>query len=266
MQLAGIVDLCIVGGLGKMGRVIASLVQAEPDLRIVSVWETTYAIEAGGSYAQAMGYSKNPVVLTSSGDEAVEACKVVVDFSLPQVFRDVVRVCEERARPLVTGTTGIEEKEAVLAPLAAKVAVVSAPNMAVGMNALFGLCGSVARTLGKASDIEIIEAHHRTKKDVPSGTALELARIMSKQADKRIVVGRGDRPEARADELVIHSLRVGDVPGTHTIVFSMKGETLEITHTAQSRECFAAGALRASRFAAVAAPGLYSMADVLGSA
>jgi 4-hydroxy-tetrahydrodipicolinate reductase len=166
---------------------------------------------------------------------------------------------------LVTGTTGVENKQAALGPLARKVAVVSAANMSAGINSLLRLCEGLAADLGGASDIEIVEAHHRTKKDVPSGTALELARIVGERAGKRVVLGRDGAAGPRADELVIHSLRVGDVPGTHTIVFSLKGETLEITHTAQSRECFAAGALRAARFAAKARPGLYSMLDVLSS-
>jgi 4-hydroxy-tetrahydrodipicolinate reductase len=256
-------DLCVVGGLGRMGKALASLVEAETDLRIASVWETAHAIEAAAAYSQATGYAKNPVLLTSDGREAVRAARVVVDFSLPQVFPEVVRVCEDEVRPLVTGTTGVGDKEALLAPLAGKAAVVSAPNMALGMNALLGLCESIALAIGEASDIEIIEAHHRTKKDVPSGTALELARTIGRPAGKRVVVGRADGPQARSDELVIHSLRVGDMPGTHTIVFSLKGETIEITHTAQSRECFASGALRAARFAAQAVPGLYTMLDVI---
>jgi len=256
-------DICVVGGLGRMGKALAVLAQAETDLRIASVWETAHAIEGAGTYAQATGYARNQVVLSADGEEAARAAHVVVDFSLPQVFPEVVRVCEALAKPLVTGTTGVEGKEALLASAARKVAVVSAPNMALGMNALMGLCDSISRVIGGASDIEIIEAHHRTKKDVPSGTALELARRISGPAGKRVVVGRANGPQARSDELVIHSLRVGDVPGTHTIVFSMKGETLEITHTAQSRECFASGALRAARFAAGAAPGLYSIQDVV---
>jgi len=262
-EARAMLDLCIVGALGRMGRAVAVLVQGDPDARVVSAWDTSYAIQAAGGYAQATGYTKNEVLLTCEGERAAEGAAVVVDFSLPQAFDDVVRVCESLARPLVTGTTGIEAKETRLAGLALKAAVVSAPNLAVRMNALMEVCGGLAQAVGRASDIEIVEAHHRTKKDVPSGTALEIARAIGKRAGKRVIVGRGDGPQARSDELVIHSLRVGDVPGTHTILFSMPGEILEITHTAQSRECFAAGALRAARFAAAAGPGLYSMLDVL---
>lgn len=258
-------DLCVVGGLGRMGKVIALLVETDPDLRIVSVWETHYAIEQGGAYERATGYTKNFVRVSADGRETVEVCDVVLDFSLPQAFAEVVKACEDLSKPLVTGTTGIESKDVLLAPLARRVAVVSAANMSVGINSLLRLCEGIAADIGGRSDIEIVEAHHRTKKDVPSGTALEMARIMGSRAGKRVVLGRTGGAGARADEIVIHSLRVGDVPGTHTVVFSLKGETLEITHTAQSRECFAAGALRAARFVAGARPGLYSMLDVLAS-
>ncbi len=243
-------DLCIVGGLGRMGRIMASLVEADPDLRIVSVWETHDAIERGGDFCRATGYSRNPVTLTAIGEEAVASCDVVVDFSLPQAFRDVVRVCDAFSRPLVTGTTGIDDKQIMLAPLARKVAVVSSPNMAIGINAVFRLCEVMAKQIGKISDIEIIETHHRTKKDAPSGTALEMARILGSITGK---------------EPPIHSLRLGEVPGRHTVVFSLRGETLEVTHNAQSRECFAAGALSAARFVVKARTGLYTMLDVVGS-
>jgi 4-hydroxy-tetrahydrodipicolinate reductase len=258
-------DLCLVGGLGRMGKALAVMVEADSGVRIVSVWETAYAIGETEDYGRATGYSKNPVLVTASGADAVRPCRVVVDFSLPQAFPDVVRVCEELAKPLVTGTTGIEGKDTVLASLARKVAVVSAPSMAAGVTAMAHLADAAAGEVGRGADIEIVEAHHRGKRDVPSGTALELARVISARAGKRVVVGRAQGPAARSDELVIHSLRVGDVPGTHTVVFSLRGETLEITHTAQSRDCFAAGALRAARFVAEVAPGLYGMSDVLAA-
>lgn len=258
-------DLCVVGGLGRMGKMIASLAEVDPEVRVVSVWETQYAVDHAGTYAQIAAYSKNPVKVVADGAEAARECDVVLDFSLPQAFGEVVRVCGDLSKPLVTGTTGIDNKDALLGQLARRVAVVSAANMSVGINSLLRLCEGLAADLGKISDIEIVEAHHRTKKDVPSGTALEMARLIGGRAGKRVVLGRNGATGPRADELVIHSLRVGDVPGTHTVVFSLRGETLEITHTAQSRECFAAGALRAARFAAEAQPGLYSMLDVLKS-
>jgi 4-hydroxy-tetrahydrodipicolinate reductase len=136
--------------------------------------------------------------------------------------------------------------------------------MAAGVSVLFGLSQYVAKVLGRVSDIEIVEAHHRMKKDVPSGTALEIARIVGAAADKPVVVGRDTRHQKRGEEIFVHSLRMGDIAGQHSVILSPRGETIEISHTAHSRECFAAGALGAARFAAKASPGLYSMFDVLG--
>jgi 4-hydroxy-tetrahydrodipicolinate reductase len=258
-----VLDLCVVGGLGRMGRAIAGLVELEPDIRIVSVWDTPEAIREAGPHGGAGCYRKNPVKVLERAEEAIDICDVALDFSLPEAFRDLLQACERAKKPLVTGTTGIEGKERMLSQLASQVAVVSAPNMSIGMNTLLGVCGGLGRGLAKEADTEIMEIHHRTKKDVPSGTALEIARVLASGADKRVVVGRPEGHATAADEIVIHSMRMGDVPGTHTIVFTLKGESLEITHKAFSRECFALGALRAARFVSIARPGLYSMQDVI---
>ncbi len=257
-------NLCVVGGLGRMGCVIARLVDGEPDMRITSVWEAPEVVGRTADYTTATGYGKNRVGITSDGVAAAEVCDVVVDFAAPGVFERVVAVCEEAGKPLVTGTTAIPDKETKLKRLSKRVAVVSAPNMAIGVNVVFGVCEWLGRVLGQASDVEIVETHHRTKRDIPSGTALEIGRIISNVTGKPLHVARGSDAPLRSDEVVIHSLRVGDVAGRHTVVFAPKGEVLEITHTAQSRDCFAAGAMQAVRYVAQSPPGLYSMADVLG--
>ncbi len=251
-----------------MGREIASAVAIEDDLEIVSVWETPESVDDmlgnGKDYAAAAGYGRNPVEVSSEGAKAIRLADIVVDFSLAAAFEEVVRACEELGKPLVSGTTAVEDKEIRLAGLAKKVPVVSAPNMSVGVNAVFAISRVLAGTIGNDSDIEIVEAHHRTKRDVPSGTALEIARIIGDGTGKSVKVGRTGEDTERGDEIVIHSLRSGDVPGKHTIAFSSQGETLEIVHTAQSRACFAAGVVRAVRFVADSKPGMYNMMDVLG--
>ena len=247
-----------------MGRAIASAAEKEGDLEVVSVWEDEAAISQVADYGTATGYLKNRVTLSSDGAEAAGPADIVVDFAAGTVFDEIVEVCGRLSKPLVTGTTAIPDKEAKLKSLATRVAVVSAPNMAVGVNVLFGLCETLARVMGRSSDIDIVESHHRTKKDAPSGTALEIGRILGEITGKKVVAGRPAEGAARGDQIVIHSLRAGDIPGRHTVDFSPEGETLEITHTARSRDCFAAGALRAARFVAASPPGLYSMRDVLG--
>jgi 4-hydroxy-tetrahydrodipicolinate reductase len=258
------INVCLVGGLGRMGRTIASLAQEEPDIRIVSVWETPQVIAGSGDYSAATGYAKSPVTVSAQGKDAVVSADVVVDFATAVAFDQVVCVCEEFSKPLVTGSTAVPDKERKLEQLAENVAVVNSPNMATGINVVFALSRTLGESIGEASDIEIVETHHRTKRDVPSGTALEIGRILSSCTGKPVRVGRTEESTERADEIVIHSVRVGDVAGKHVIVLSPKGETLEISHTAQSRACFAAGALRAVRFAVKSPPGLYNMLDVLG--
>jgi 4-hydroxy-tetrahydrodipicolinate reductase len=250
--------------MGRMGRVIASLVVGTQDLEITSVFETPDAVHSTDDYGVETGYSKNPVFLTSDAPEAVGRADAVVDFSLPQAFDEIMAACTEAVKPLVTGTTGIERKSERLGPLAGKVAVVSAPNMSVGMNVVFALCHRLGDVMGKTSDLEIVETHHRTKKDVPSGTAVEIAGILSARTGKPVIVGRPAGVGERADEIAVHSLRAGDVAGSHSVFITPRGESLEITHTARSRVCFAEGALRAVRFAVRSSPGLYSMLDVLG--
>ena len=246
-----------------MGHAIASLVAKDDEYRIVSVLETSDAVEAASDYGRATGYSKNDVILTSDGVAALEVCDVVLDFSLPAGFADLMTHLKAKPRPLVTGTTGIEDKDARLDAISAAVAVVSAPNMSVGVNILFALSGLVAELAGDTSDIEIVEAHHRTKKDVPSGTAIEIAERIGMTTDRPIIVGRERGTQTRDRGVYIHSLRMGGIAGRHAVEFSLEGEVLRLAHTALSRECFAAGALRAASFAAKAAPGVYSMIDVL---
>jgi 4-hydroxy-tetrahydrodipicolinate reductase len=256
--------VCLAGGLGRMGKTIAALAAKETDVEVVSAWESPQVVSQVADYGAATGYSKSPVILSSDGARAVEVCDVVVDFAISEVFSEIVKACEDLSKPLVTGTTGIPDKEARLRALAAKAAVVSAPNMAVGVNVLFGLCKTLGEVMGGSSDIEIVESHHRTKVDVPSGTALEIGRILGAATGRKVVVGRPAGTARRGDEVVIHSLRAGDIPGRHTVCLASDGETIELTHTARSRGCFAVGALRAARFAASSPPGLYDMRDVLG--
>lgn len=256
-------NLCVVGGLGRMGHAIAALAAKDDGFRIVSVLEAEDAVKAATDYARATGYAGNDVLLTQDAKQALEPADVVIDFSLPPGFEALLEGVSDVPRPLVTGTTGVEGKGGRLKPLAAKVAVVSAPNMSVGVNILFALAGLVADLVGENADIEIVETHHRTKKDVPSGTALEIAERIKRATGRPVRVGREKGTQTRGGDVFIHSVRMGGVAGEHNLGFSLEGEVLKIEHTALSRDCFAAGALRAAGFAADAPPGMYSMLDVL---
>lgn len=200
----------------------------------------------------------------------IDACEVVVDFSNSSATDEICRVCLTAGKPLVIGTTGHSNEERALIDKASKsLAIVFSPNFSVGVNALFWLTRKAAEMLGKDFDLEIVETHHRLKKDAPSGTAKRLAEILCevRKLDyaKNVTHGReglvGERPAA---EIGMHSIRGGDVVGDHTVTFAGTGERLELTHRAASRETFAAGALRAAGWVVGRPPGLHSMEDVLG--
>jgi len=194
---------------------------------------------------------------------------VLVDFSSHHATKSLLEVAVAQRKPVVIGTTGhsAEVKKELLA-LAAKVPCVWAGNFSVGVNLLFALTRRAASVLGSDYDAEVIEMHHRFKKDAPSGTAARLLEIIleeRKLAASTIRHGReGITGERRSTEVGVHSLRGGDVVGDHTVLFATLGERLELTHKASDRAIFARGALRASQWVVAQPPGVYDMQDVLG--
>lgn len=200
---------------------------------------------------------------------AVKAGEVVVDFSFHTVTAELAEQCASLGRPLVTGTTGHSDADkARIRACGTRIPIVWSSNFSTGVNALFWLTRKAAEILGPGFDVEIIEMHHRLKKDAPSGTAATLAEVLGAvrqvQLAEALRYGRhGITGERTASEIGMHSLRGGDVVGDHTVVFATPGERVELTHKASSRETFAQGALRASQWVLGRAPGLYSMQDVL---
>jgi len=195
---------------------------------------------------------------------------VVIDFSFHSVTAACASLCAQSRKPLVIGTTGHTDAEkAQITALSAKIPMVWASNYSTGVNTLYWLTRKAAEILGPDFDLEVVEMHHRLKKDAPSGTAVTLLEIL---ADVRQVQikdaarhGReGITGERTRSEIGIHSMRGGDVVGDHTVVFAGDGERVELTHKASSRETFAQGALRAAQWVAGQKPGLYDMQDVLG--
>jgi 4-hydroxy-tetrahydrodipicolinate reductase len=240
------VGVLLVGAKGRMGHAIAAAAEAA-DAVIVA------AVDQGDDLAKEIG-----------------ACDVIVDFSHPSATDEVCRTCLGAGKPLVIGTTGHSNEERALLEKASKsLPIVFSPNFSVGVNALFWLTRRTAEMLGQDFDLEIVETHHRLKKDAPSGTAKKLAEILCAVRKlnyaKNVAHGRegliGERPAA---EIGIHSIRGGDVIGDHTVTFAGRGERLELTHKASSREAFATGALRAARWIVGRSPGFYTMEDVLG--
>jgi len=202
----------------------------------------------------------------------IEKTDVVIDFSFHDATVGIAEVCARRKKALVIGTTGHSASEqSAIRNLTSAIPMVWAANYSTGVNALFWLTRKAAEVLGSGYDLEVIEIHHRLKKDAPSGTAAALAQILSEVRQKQLgqaiplMHGReGIVGERTASEIGIHSLRGGDVVGDHTVFMAGLGERLELTHKASSRETFANGALRAAQWVREQEPGLYDMQDVLG--
>jgi 4-hydroxy-tetrahydrodipicolinate reductase len=226
--------------------------------------------EAVAFAAKNMGLAIGAAV--DDGDDlvsALPACDVIIDFSSHRATRALLELAIAQRKPIVIGTTGhsADEKTQLLA-LAAKVPCVWAGNFSVGVNLLFALTRRAASILGSDYDAEVIEMHHRFKKDAPSGTAARLLEIIleeRKLSASALRHGReGITGERTSTEVGIHALRGGDVVGDHTVMFAALGERLELTHKASDRGIFARGALRAAQWVVSQKPGVYDMQDVLG--
>jgi 4-hydroxy-tetrahydrodipicolinate reductase len=195
---------------------------------------------------------------------------VVIDFSSHTATAGIAALCAEHKKALVIGTTGhTSEDRSRITGVASLVPVVLSSNYSTGVNTLFWLTRKATEILGPGYDLEVVEMHHRLKKDAPSGTAKSLAEILAEvrkeQLEKVVRHGReGIVGQRTATEIGMHSIRGGDVVGDHTVIFAGMGERVELTHKASTRETFANGALRAAEWAAGQKPGLYDMQDVLG--
>ena len=241
------IRVIITGAKGRMGQALVSCAKNFPTVQVVAGLDQNDALAAviGGS-------------------------DVVVDFSSPQATPGFLDLCLKHQKAIVIGTTGhtAAEKEAIVKASAA-IPIVLASNFSTGVNTLFWLTRKAAEILGTDFDLEVVEMHHRLKKDAPSGTAKSLAEILAdvrhRQLDQVARHGRaGLVGERQSSEIGIHSIRGGDVVGDHTVVFANIGERLELTHKASSRDTFANGALRAAQWLVKQKPGLYDMQDVLG--
>lgn len=260
------ISIAINGAAGRMGRRLVALAAEDSDLRVVGALDRT---EVGQDAGLLAGIKKLDVPVTPSLSGKVDA---VIDFTVPAGTRAAIETCVKTGSALVIGTTGLTEADQKLIDDAAgQIAVLQAPNMSLGVNLLFALAAQVARRLGDDYDIEITEAHHRFKKDAPSGTALGIAQAIceatGKSITKDVVHGRhGDDVTRQRGQIGMHALRMGDVVGEHTASFATLGERLELTHVATTRDVFARGALRAAKWLAAPdrKPGRYRMADVLG--
>jgi len=234
------IKLGIAGACGRMGRRIYELASQDRDFEITMLLEKKGTPQIGKEIGK---------LKVSSNPDGMFLIDVLVDFTVPEATEVNVDFALKHKKALVLGTTGLNETQIKKIEEAAKfIPIVFSPNMSVGVNVLFSFLPELAKGLGADYDIEIIEAHHKTKKDAPSGTAKKFAQVLSDVTQKNIPV---------------HAIRLGDIVGDHTVIFCGNAERIEIKHQAHSRDVFAKGALKAAKWIVGKPAGLYSMQEVL---
>ena len=260
--MSGTLKLAVCGASGRMGRTVVRLVQEAPELCLVGACSASGDPNLGEDAGTLAGTRPAGVAVTDDMAAALLGADVVIDFSLPAALGDLARLAARQNVALVRGTTGLKDTR-LLDEAAARIPVLWAANMSLGIQVLSELCAEAARRLSQF-DIEITEVHHKKKVDSPSGTALRIGEAIREVRPLRTVTGRegivGARP---ADELGIFALRGGDVIGDHTVHLFGPGERLELTHRATSRDLFAQGAVTAARWLAGKPARRYTLADVL---
>jgi 4-hydroxy-tetrahydrodipicolinate reductase len=256
------IKLGISGAAGRMGTAIASLMEKEKDMQLV------LGLEEKGH--RAVGSMVCGCLVSDDLKNGIKGIDVFIDFSVPAATLYNLKILADAGKAAVVGTTGFNEKEIYEINAAAKkIPVVFSSNYSVGVNVMWKIVRDAVKAMKDNYDIDIVESHHRMKKDAPSGTAITTAKVITDAKgidyEKNVIFGRSGRDNDRPrDQLGILAVRGGGVIGEHTVIMADTGDRLEIKHTAFSRETFAVGALKAARFIVGKKAGLYSMGDVLG--
>ena len=252
-----------------MGHMLIEALANADDCRLVGALDVAgspaLGTDAGGFLGKALG-----VAVTADLAIGLQQAGTLIDFTRPEGTLKHLQACREKGVNAVIGTTGFTEaQKAEIASIAKDIAIVMAPNMSVGVNVTLKLLQMAAKAMATGYDIEIIEAHHRHKVDAPSGTALKMGEVIAeaqgrKLSDCAVYAREGVTGERDPSSIGFATIRGGDIVGDHTVLFAGTGERIEITHKSSSRATYAQGSLRAVRFLAGRAPGLYDMFDVLG--
>jgi 4-hydroxy-tetrahydrodipicolinate reductase len=262
------IRVTVIGASGRMGRALVRSVSEFPDLALAGAIVSPGSGALGKDAAGLAGLRESGLQTTAGLADALAASAVAVDFSSAAAVQSTVEACSRARCPLLLGTTGYPaELEASLAAASAVIPLLVAPNTSIAVAVLLQLVRAAAGALPKQFDIEILEAHHRTKRDAPSGTALALGRAAGEARERQLGQGattRGTGPRGEG-EIGYAALRAGDLVGEHTVLFAGDGERLSLTHQATDRVVFARGALRAAVWLALQPAGRYSMSDVISS-
>jgi 4-hydroxy-tetrahydrodipicolinate reductase len=262
--------LIVCGVGGRMGGAVVRAVAQTAGVQLAAAIDKPGSARVGKDAGEATGAGLLGIKVSDNIRPYLKRSAVIIDFTHPEASLGYLRAATKNATPIVMATTGFNSEQlAEIKQLARRAPTLLSANTSLGVNVLISLLGKAAKMLGEDYDVEIVEAHHRLKKDAPSGTALALGRsvanALNRDLDKVGINGRkGIVGERSRKEIALLSVRAGDIVGEHTVIFGGVGERLEFIHRAHSRDTFAHGAIRAARWLANQKPGLYGMQDVLG--
>ena len=257
--------LAITGAAGRMGMRLVALARQSADFDVQGAIERADSPEISRDAGEVAGIGPIGVPITH---DLRPTPRVLIDFTIPSAMRHWLKTCRDRGIAMLIGTTGLHPADHdAITQASADIAVLQAPNMSLGVNVLMKIAGEVAKLLGDDYDKEIVELHHRFKKDAPSGTAMGLAeailKAMGKGKDSLVFDRHGGDVVRQRGQIGMHACRVGDEVGKHTVYFGALGERLELTHTATNRDTFVHGALKAAAWLTSQKPGRYTIADML---
>lgn len=262
-------NLIVCGAGGRMGTAVVRAIQQSAGTSLVAAIDKAGSPRLGKDAGEISAAGNLGITVSDNIEPYLKPGTVIIDFTRPEASLTYIRAAAKKAVPIVVGTTGFDPRQtAQIKRLSRRTPALLSANTSLGVNVLVSLLGTAAKLLGDDYDVEIVEAHHRFKKDAPSGTALALGRAiagaLNRDLDKVSIHGRkgivGERSEK---EIALLSVRAGDIVGEHTVIFGGVGERLEFVHRAHSRDTFAHGAIRAARWLARQNAGLYGMQDVL---
>lgn len=266
MTQQDVLKLAVAGITGKMGKDIGQCITHEPSVMLTVATTRRVTSSTVSELIGSPGYAFEP---TSNLQAQINAFDVLIDFTQPDSTLENLAICANNQKPIVIGTTGFTaEQHQAIYPLTKQIPIVMASNMSRGITLLKGLLKTLTQKIGVEADIEILEAHHRYKKDAPSGTALTLgetiAETLNQPLDKIATYERhGISERGRENKIGFSVIRAGDIVGEHTAVFALDGERIEVKHIASNRSTFSLGAIAAAKWLHGKPAGLYSMEDVL---
>jgi 4-hydroxy-tetrahydrodipicolinate reductase len=264
------VRIAVAGAAGRMGSRITALSREYDGLQLAGAFERKGHKDTGKDIGIITGVGETGVKLADSPEAVIDNVDLIISFTTVEASLEHLRIASSKGKAMVIGTTGFtKDNLKEVAELTKKSPCVMASNMSMGVNLLLKVLQDIAKVLGDAYDVEIVEAHHRMKKDAPSGTALKMAQVIADALNRNlddvaVYARKGIIGERKPKEIGIQTLRAGDIVGEHTVIFGGLGERIEVVHKVSSRDTFARGALRAALWVYGKPAGLYDMQDVLG--